>query len=111
MQKILLGLLATLSLTACPKKSVTIYRSLSEPGAMQTCDANQRFRVNEARGADEKAARAAGEAQIRDTITKNKGCAALITNDGAGKALAGHWNYSADFQLCKIGRASCRERV
>lgn len=98
--RLLLASLSVLALAGCPKKGVTIYRSLSEPGAMKTCDANQRFRV-EADGADEKAARRAGEDQIRLVVAQNKGCGALIYNDGAGSKLAGGFHYSADYQLCK----------
>jgi hypothetical protein len=88
------------SLTGCPKKSITIYRSLSEPGAMQTCDANTRFRA-EAKGADAKEAKAHAESAIRSVIAKNKGCGALIYNEGAGKTLDGPIKYVADYQLCK----------
>jgi hypothetical protein len=97
-----LGLLVTcaIALTGCPKKSVNIYRSLSAPGAMETCDANKQYRAN-VDAASEKEARAKGEAQIRDLITKEKGCGALIFNEGAGKKLDGGWNYVADFQFCR----------
>jgi len=95
-----LGLLTVLALTGCPKKQITIYRSLSEPGAMQTCDANQRFRA-EAKGKDADDAKAKAEAEIRSVITTNKGCGALIFNEGSGKALDGTTNHVADYQLCK----------
>jgi hypothetical protein len=97
-----LGLLLTcaVALTGCPKKSINLYRSLSAPGAMQTCDANKRYRADVV-GTSEKDARAKGEAQIRDLIAKEKGCGALITNEGAGKKLDGNWNYTADFQFCR----------
>ncbi|MCX5746738.1 MAG: hypothetical protein NT062_30050 [Proteobacteria bacterium] len=88
-----------ITLAGCPKKSVTIYRKLSEPGAMKTCDANQRFRV-ETDGVSEAAARSAGEAQIRTSVTKSGGCGAFITNDGAGSKLDGGFHYAADYQLC-----------
>src|SRR6188474_1896082 len=65
MQKTLLGVIAVLGLSGCPKKQITIYRSLSEPGAMQTCDANQRFRA-EVKGKDADDAKAKAEAQIRE---------------------------------------------
>jgi len=99
MHRLVLLSLAALALTGCPKNGITIYRSLSEPGAMKTCDANQRFRV-EAQGADEAAARRNGEAQIRSAVAANKGCGAFIFNDGAGKKLDGGFNYAADYQLC-----------
>lgn len=92
-----------LALAGCPKKSATIYRSLSEPGAMQTCDANKVFRV-EVKGADAEDAKAKGEAKIRDTVTTNGGCGGYVFNDGAGKALDGTTNYVADFQLCSCGK-------
>jgi hypothetical protein len=88
------------SLTGCPKKSITIYRSLSEPGAMQTCDANTRFRA-EAQGADAKAAKANAEAEIRGVIAKNKGCGALVYNEVSTKTLDGPIDHVADYQLCK----------
>ncbi len=104
MQRTLLAIaslsLLTLGLAGCPKKSITIYRSLSEPGAMQTCDANTRFRA-EAKGTDAADAKAKAEAQIRDVISQNKGCGALIYNEGSGKALDGTTNHVADYQLCK----------
>lgn len=87
------------TLTGCPKKSINIYRTLKGP-AMQTCDANKRYRA-EVVGATEKEARAKGEAQIRDVISKEKGCGAFITNEGAGTKLDGGWNYSADYQWCR----------
>jgi len=95
---LLVGAIALLA--GCPKKSITIYRSLSEPGAMQTCDANTRFRV-EAKGADAKEAKANAEAEIRSVIAKNQGCGALIYNEGSGKTLDGPINHVADYQLCK----------
>ena len=97
-----LGLLfaCALALTACPKKSITLYRSLSQPGAMQTCDANKQYRADVV-GTSEKDARSKGEAQIRDLIAKEKGCGALIYNEGAGKKLDGGWSYVADFQYCR----------
>ena len=88
------------TLAGCPKKSITIYRSLSEPGAMQSCDANTRFRV-EAKGADAKEAKSNAEAEIRSVISKNKGCGALIYNEASGKTLDGPINHVADYQLCK----------
>jgi len=97
------SVIALVLVAGCPKKSVTIYRSLSEPGAMQTCDANTRFRA-EAKGSDAADARSKMEAQIRDTVTKNGGCAAFIYNEGSGKALDGSTNAVADFQLCKCGK-------
>ncbi len=89
-----------LALAGCPKKSITIYRSLSEPGAMQTCDANKVYRA-EAKGKDAAEAKAKVESQIRDLITKEKGCGALIFNEGSGKTLDGPINHVADFQFCK----------
>ena len=103
MLEALLGLGAlslALVTTGCPKKPITIYRSLSEPGAMQTCDANTRFRA-EAQGADAKAAKANAEAEIRGVIAKNKGCGALVYNEVSTKTLDGPINHVADFQLCK----------
>lgn len=103
MRKTLVGFtlpLLLLGLAGCPKKSVTIYRSLSEPGAMETCDANTRFRVEEL-GKDAAEAKAKADAQIRDTVSKNKGCGALVTNEGSGKTLDGPIRHVADFQLCK----------
>ena len=88
------------ALAGCPKKSVTIYRSLSEPGAMQTCDANTRFRVEQL-GKDAAEAKSKAEAEIRSTVSKNKGCGAFITNEGSGKTLDGPIRHVADFQLCK----------
>jgi len=91
---------ATLFLLAgCPAQ-VTIYRSLSEPGAMQTCDANQRFRA-EAVGVDATDAKAKLEAMIRDTVKSKQGCGALIFNEGSGKKLDGTTNHVADYQLCR----------
>lgn len=87
-------------LAGCPGKNIVIYRSLSEPGAMQTCDANQRYRA-EAKGADAADAKAKLEAMVRDTISTQKGCGAFIYNEGSGKALDGTTNHVADYQLCK----------
>ena len=101
MIKPLLGFaVVTAFATGCPKKSITIYRSLSEPGAMQTCDANTRFRV-EAKGTDAREAKANAEAEIRSVVSQNKGCGALIYNEGSGKTLDGPINHVADYQLCK----------
>lgn len=86
----------------CPGKHVTIYRSLSEHGAMETCDANQSYRA-EAKGADAKDAKAKMEDQIRKLVGDKGGCGALIYNEGSGKALDGTTNHVADFQLCKCG--------
>jgi hypothetical protein len=68
--------------------------------ARRTCDANQRFHV-EAQGVDERAARAAGEEQIRATARKQDRCGAYIVNDTAGSKLDGGFNYAADYQLCR----------
>ena len=87
-----------LALGGCPK-NVTIYRSLSAPGAMQTCDANQQLRV-EVVGKDEADARSKGEDQIRESIRARKGCGALIINDGAGSRLDGGFSYTANYQFC-----------
>lgn len=87
-------------LAGCPGKDVTIYRSLSEPGAMQTCDANQRFRV-EVKGIDAKDAKHKANAEIRSAVAARGGCGALIFNEGAGKALDGTTNHVADYQLCR----------
>jgi hypothetical protein len=89
-------------LAGCPGHHVTIYRSLSEPGAMQTCDANQSFRA-EAKGSDAKDAKAKVEDQISKLVRDKKGCGALIYNEGSGKALDGTTNHVADFQLCRCG--------
>jgi hypothetical protein len=100
MTKTLLGLATLFALAGCPKKSITIYRKLSEPGAMQTCDANTRFRA-EVKGDDAGAAKSKAEAEIRSVIAQNKGCGAYVYNEGAGKTLAGDFTYVADYQLCK----------
>ena len=97
-----LALVLLALLGGCPGKHVTIYRSLSEHGAMETCDANQSYRA-EAKGADAKDAKAKLEAQIRTLVTDKKGCGALIYNEGSGKALDGTTNHVADFQLCTCG--------
>jgi hypothetical protein len=86
-------------LVGCPKKSFVIYRSLSEAGAMQSCDANKQFHF-EVKGKTEAEARANGEAQIRQTVTSNNGCGALIINDGAGTTLDGGYTYAGNFQWC-----------
>jgi hypothetical protein len=86
-------------LAGCPA-NVTIYRSLSEPGAMQTCDANTRFRA-EAQGAAADDARLNVELEIKKTIQEQKGCGALIFNEGSGKTLDGNVKHVADFQLCR----------
>ena len=78
-----------LFVAGCPATSdIAIYRSLSQPGAMQTCDANQRYRA-EVKGADPAEAKAKGEAKIRTTIASAKGCGAFVFNEGSGKALDG----------------------
>lgn len=77
----------------------TVYRTLTDT-ARRTCDANQRFRVD-VQGADERAAREAGEEQIRATARRTKSCGALIVNDAAGSRLDGGFNYGADYQLCR----------
>jgi hypothetical protein len=93
-------LVLTVVLTGCPKSDVVIYRSLSEPGAMKTCDANTRFRA-EVVGADAADAKAKAEAQIRTTVASNNGCGAFVYNEGSGKKLDGRTNHVADYQLCK----------
>jgi hypothetical protein len=98
-----LGCVLLLAMVGCPKKDVVIYRSLSEKGAMETCDANTRFRA-EAVGKDAASAKAAMELQVRNTVTENKGCGALIYNEGNGKKLDGDYNAVADFQLCRCGK-------
>jgi hypothetical protein len=97
--KLCLVVLSLVLLTACPKRGVTIYRSLSEPGAMQTCDANQRFRV-EVKGSDAADAKRKAESEIRSSVATRKGCGALIFNEGSGKTLEGATNHVADYQLC-----------
>ena len=90
-----------LAVAGCPKgNNVRLYRSLSEQGAMQTCDANTRFRA-EAEGASAAEAKATAEAKVRDSVTQNKGCGALIWNEGAGRKLDGRSTYVADYQLCR----------
>jgi len=96
---LVLAALAVL-LAGCPGKQVTIYRSLSEHGAMETCDANQSFRA-EVKGADAEDAKAKLEDQIRKLVGEKGGCGALIYNEGSGKALDGTTNHVADYQLCK----------
>ena len=91
---------AVLALAGCPGPNVTIYRSLSEPGAMKTCDANQRFRAEKV-GADAATAKAEAESEIRSVVAKNKGCGAFIFNEGSGKKLDGTTNHVADYQLCR----------
>ena len=95
-----LACFAFLVVAGCPKQSVVIYRSLSQPGAMETCDANQQFHF-EVKGADEASARANGEAQMQQTVESNKGCGALIVNDAAGKNLDGTYTYAGNFQFCR----------
>ena len=97
--KALLIVAAALALAGCPKKQVTIYRSLTSD-AMKTCDANQRYRV-EIKGKDAAEAKANAEAEIRSVVAKNKGCGAYIFNEGSGKTLDGPINHVADYQLCK----------
>ncbi len=99
MKRLVVASVLALGLTGCPRKGVVIYRNLSDPGAMKTCDANQRYRV-EVDGANEKAARRAGEDQIKAAVATNKGCGAYIYNDGAGSKLDGGFHYAADYQLC-----------
>jgi len=86
--------------TGCPKKQVVIYRSLSQAGAMDTCDANKQFHF-EVKGATEAEARSNGEAEIRKTVEANQGCGALIINDGAGTRLDGGYTYAGNFQWCR----------
>jgi hypothetical protein len=100
MRVCLSSLLLLVLFAGCPGKQVKIYRSLSEPGAMQTCDANKRYRA-EVKGADAADAKAKAESQIRTTITSTKGCGALVFNEGSGKALDGTTNHVADYQWCK----------
>jgi hypothetical protein len=92
------GLLFVMVLTGC-FGGVKIYRSLSEPGAMQTCDANKRFRA-EVQGADADEAKKKAEKEIRSSVKQNKGCGAYIFNEGSGKKLDGSTNHFADYQLC-----------
>ena len=91
-----------LVLVGCPKKDVVIYRSLSEKGAMQTCDANSRFRAD-AVGKDAADAKSKMESQVRSTVTQNGSCGAFIYNEAVGKKLDGDYNAVADFQLCRCG--------
>ena len=100
MHKFALLSFVTLALAGCPKKNVTIYRSLSEPGAMKTCDANQRYRVEQL-GKDAAEAKSKAEDEIRASVSKNKGCGAFIFNEGSGKTLDGPIRHVADYQLCK----------
>jgi hypothetical protein len=99
MKRLLACLVGIASLTACPKSSIVIYRSLSQPGAMQSCDANKQYHF-EVTGKTEAEARSNGEAFMRKTVTETKGCGALIVNDGAGTRLDGGWNYAGNFQWC-----------
>jgi hypothetical protein len=98
----IIGLVAVLALTGCPKQGITIHRSLSEPGAMKTCDANKRFRA-EVKGSDAKDAKHKAEEQIRTSVKTNGGCGAFIFNEASGKALDGTTNHVADYQLCSCG--------
>ena len=66
---------------------------------MESCDANKQFHF-EVNGKTEAEARANGEAQIRQTVTSNKGCGALIVNDGTGTTLDGGYTYAGNFQWC-----------
>jgi hypothetical protein len=91
--------LLLLVLAGCPA-NVTLYRSLSEPGAMQTCDANSRFRA-EAKGAAADDARLNVEVLIRNNVKAQKGCGAFIYNEASGKTLDGNVNHVADYQLCR----------
>ena len=91
--------IALLGLGGCPKKDVTIYRSLTEP-ARQTCDANTRVRAEQL-GKDAAEAKAKVDDEIRAYVTKHEYCGAFITNEGAGKTLDGPYRYVADYQLCK----------
>ena len=90
---------ASLAITGCPKSSIVIYRSLSQAGAMETCDANKQYHF-EVTGKTESEARANGEAFMRKTVLDTKGCGALIINDGTGTRLDGGWNYAGNFQWC-----------
>jgi hypothetical protein len=89
-----------LALAGCPGKNISIYRSLGEPGAMKTCDANQRFRAEKV-AADAATAKAEAEAEIRSVVATNKGCGAFIFNEGSGKKLDGRTTHVADYQLCR----------
>src|SRR5689334_24500564 len=96
--KRIVGVFFVVALAGC-LGGVKIYRSLSEPGAMKTCDANKQFRV-EAKGADADEAKRKAEAEIRTSVKQNKGCGAYIFNEGSGKTLEGTTNHVADYQLC-----------
>lgn len=93
-----LRFLALATLLGC-HPAPTVYRTFTD-SARRTCDANQCFRV-EARGADERAARAAGEEQIRASVRKTKSCGAYIVTEGAGSRLDGGFNYAANYQMCR----------
>ncbi|MDI1446272.1 hypothetical protein [Polyangium sp. 6x1] len=96
--KRIIGMAFIVALAGC-LGGVKIYRSLSEPGAMKTCDANTRFRV-EAKGADADEAKRKAEAGIRESVKQNKSCGAYIFNEGSGTTLEGTTNHVADYQLC-----------
>lgn len=98
-----LACVLVLVLAGCPKKDVVIYRSLSEKGAMETCDANKQFRA-EAVGKDAADAKSKLDDQVKSMVRQNGGCGALIFNSGDGKKLDGDWNAVADFQLCRCGK-------
>ena len=89
---------ALAALLGC-RPAPTLYRTLTD-SARRTCDANQRFHL-EARGADERAARDAGEEQIRAMARETKTCGAYIVTETAGRRLDGGFNYAANYQMCR----------
>lgn len=96
----ILGLVVIAALAGCGHNNrVVIYRSLSQPGAMQTCDANKRYHF-EVKGADAEDAKRKAAEQIRSTVTTSGGCGGYVYDERSGKALDGSTIDAGNYQWC-----------
>jgi hypothetical protein len=94
--------LAALALAGCPSHETPIYHHLNEPGAMETCKGSMPNFDYTATGSSKQDARDKGYAAIRDTVTKNQACGALIMQetDPQGPGNDGLWYVGFHFQTC-----------
>lgn len=102
MKRLRCAALATVGLVigcAPPGPNVPLYRSLREPGAIQTCDANASAQIS-AIGSDEATATANGERKLRDAVNQTNNCGAYIVDARAGKQRDGSVLYTANFHYC-----------
>jgi hypothetical protein len=86
---------AFLLVTGCG--GIHVYRSLGEPNAMKTCNANKSFQVH-APGADEASAKNAAIAKAKETVKSNGGCGLYVVREGYDQK---NGEAYTNFQLCE----------